>query len=597
MKPVTDPALLSQLNRPVTDPALLAQLNGENVAAEPPAPINLAEGMNAGQRMDVGIGAGMANIGRGALSLLNRGGLLPQALKKTLAEMEENRALYKKHSGDLGGWGTTGEVIGEGVATLPIGGVVGLGGKALSKAVPVLSKVAPAGGWRALAARGAAEGAAANVLSGESDKPLGELAQHGATVGAVLNPVLTKAITGTGRVLAKGATALSPTTKAAERRAIDAIERTLGADEFARAVDQVENPLPSQLPRTTAAMAQSPRMGALERGARARGTADFKSHDMEVDRVAWEALKNATPGADTVKFSEALPPTIMEQTQEALDKIAMSDKLRSKAGQKLIDLRTDQAVIASDVARKHVNDIMSILDNPDATLGALFHARTNVSSAAPFPGQSQIKNVLDDIVDSRTKGQLSDTLERYGHSKEALKAAQAAQRLRQAFDVEGVPKTAQYQGHSGVDAVPSMSSQPLRRALAQEVAQDAGDVKYMDPETVRKLNELADQLRAREIYKPSEGGGAATMDMGSAEGVASTALNAGPLWRMRGILGSAFKGLDDKTQAAADRALLNPDEFLRLVESKRARGEALAKWESALEVALRGISRCNSIEE
>ena len=91
MKPVTDPALLAQLNQPVTDPALPAQLNAPAVPVEPMAKPDLAEGMDAGQRLDVGMGAGMANIGRGALSLLNKGGLLPNALKKTLADMEENR--------------------------------------------------------------------------------------------------------------------------------------------------------------------------------------------------------------------------------------------------------------------------------------------------------------------------------------------------------------------------------------------------------------------------------------------------------------------------------------------------------------------------
>jgi len=597
MKPVTDPALLAQLNQPVTDPAMLAQLNAPAAPIEPMARPNLAEGMDSGQRMDVGIGAGMANIGRGALSLLNKGGLLPNALKKTLADMEENRAIYQKNSDDLGGWGTAGEVIGEGVATLPVSGGIGLLGKGAFKAAPALARFAPAGGWRALAARGAAEGAASNVLAGPSDKSVGELAQHGAGVGAVVGSVLPKTIKGAANLTTGAWKALSPTKGAAERRGIDALERTLGPDELARAASQVENPLPSQLPRTTAAMAQSPRMGALERGARSRGTADFKSHDMEVDKAAWNALKDATPGADSVKMAEALPPAIFGQAQEALDKIPLSKPLRGKTAQALIGLRSDQDILASDVARRQINEALAILDNPDATLGALAHIRTNIGSLPAFPGQDKIKRVVTDAVDARAKGQLSDALESYGHSKEALKAAQAAQRLRQAFDVEGVPTTGQYQGHSGVDAVPSMSSQPLRKALANEVKADAGDVKYLDPDTVSKVNELADQLRSREIYMPSEGGGSASLDMGAAEGAASTALNAGPLWRLRGALGGAFKGLNDKTQAAVDKALLDPQEFLRLVDRKRATKAALEPWEKALDDALRGVSRSNAIQE
>lgn len=71
MKPVTDPALLAQLeqNAPVTDPALLARLEDSTKAktqSNPFAPYDPTEGMSGYERFAAGMGKAVYDLGRGA---------------------------------------------------------------------------------------------------------------------------------------------------------------------------------------------------------------------------------------------------------------------------------------------------------------------------------------------------------------------------------------------------------------------------------------------------------------------------------------------------------------------------------------------------
>lgn len=373
-------------------------------------------------------------------------------------------------------------------------------------------------------------------------------------------------------------------------RALKAIEGKVGVDEVARAAQQIDNPTPSMLPRTTAAAAQSPQLGAVERGARTRTlSGKFLEHDKAVDRAAWDELKGATKGAEAVPYLEKLPGAIVGEAQENLNKIPLSKANRVEVSKNLRELRTHQDVLSdtSGVARKQIDSIIAVMDDPNAKLGALAHLRTNVGALEAFPGQNKIKGVLDTVADARSKGVHGEALESYGHAQEALKAGQAAKRLRGTFDVEGVPRTTNYQGEAGVvssaagdiPSAPNMTSAPLRKALTTELEKDIGDVKYLNPDEVKKISQLSDQLRTREIYKPAEAPGSAAVGMGPLEGVASTALNAGPAWRMRGVLGTVFKGYDARTLAKVDEAMLDPQKFIAMVEAKAAKGVALEEWE------------------
>jgi len=556
----------------------------------PAAPVgeapDLAEGMPWYEKLLVGTGGGARNIYLGGKHLIGLG----------TPEESQERKDWTKNKEALGGWGTAGEVLGEGLATAPIGGAVGFGGKVLAKAVPILSKLAPSG-WAALAARGAAEGAASNVLAGPEDKAIGENATEGGVTGAIAGSVLPKALKGAGKLATATVRELAPGERAASARGLKALERTLGKEALEDVTRQVENPTPSMLPRTTAARTDSGRMGALERGARSRGNVDFAPHDEAVSRKAWEVLQGATKSAEDVPALQKGVTDIMSEGKELMDKLPLSQANRERVAKELMAIRNGNEVIANPNLGKEIDNALAALDNPEATLGVLPQLNWRLSQeAGDSTAIRKVQKVLQEVTDDRSKGQFTNVQSGYGQTMDQLKAAEAAARLRGKFvDETGFPSTTQYYGGAGVDAVPKMESAPLRRAIGQESRK--GNVQLMDPSKVDELGLLADQLRQHEIYKPSLSSGGTSIGLGEAEGAASSVLNASPIWRLRGALGSVFQGLNEATQKQVDKALLDPEAFLKMVEAKRGLGRALQPWENALDATLRGATRSNAIQE
>jgi hypothetical protein len=94
---------------------------------------------------------------------------------------------------------------------------------------------------------------------------------------------------------AKGLTAIKnavvPSAKDLQERAYKAIKEAIGEEGVVNARRAMEHAEPPTIPQTSAAMAQSEPLGALERGARMRGNADFNAHDEAVARRAWEQLQ------------------------------------------------------------------------------------------------------------------------------------------------------------------------------------------------------------------------------------------------------------------------------------------------------------------
>jgi hypothetical protein len=70
-----------------------------------------------------------------------------------------------------------------------------------------------------------------------------------------------------------------------------------------------------------------------------------------------------------------------------------------------------------------------------------------------------------------------------------------------------------------------------------------------------------------------------------------------PSWKVRMAIKSSLSGLDETATRKVDEALLNPQEFLKMVGKKRASGKALVPWEEAVDEGLRGTVRGLAIEE
>lgn len=523
-------------------------------------------GMNWAEKGLVGIGAGFANVGRGVRSLANKAGLLDEGAQAELKADQETRDVYQKHH--PGGWATAGEVVGEGLATLPVGGAVGTGAKVLTKAVPILGKIG--GGVAGAVGRGAAEGAISNVITGPEDQ-------------SVLKNALTGGAWGGG-----GTAALKVGGKAAEgvqqvfsstARAKGALEKSLGKEGLREAAERVSQTPAGALPQTTAALAGSPELGRLERGARSRGTSDFVAHDKAVDKAAWDQLHKITEVPGGVENLKGQPNAIYAEGQRILDKLPLSQNNRASISTEVAKLRNHNEVIANPELGREIDRILGAVDNPNATLGVLPQLYTSLdASAAGSSAIREAKKIIKDVADDRSKGQFSNVLEGYGATKDAVRAAEKSQGLR------GV-----YAGEAGLGEIPAMKAKPLQKGLEKALPD-------LDPETAAKANQLAGGLRNREIYKAANSPGATELKSKGA-GIVGALAMAIPSWKVRMAIKSSLSGLDETATRKVDEALLNPQEFLKMVGKKRASGTGLTRWEEAVDEGLRGTVRGLAIEE
>ena len=554
---------------------------------EAPAEPDLAEGMNFAEKALVGFGGGLRNTYLGAKNLVGLG----------TEEDRAERELWDKSKKDLGGWGTAGEIGGDIVSTLPLGGPVAQGAKVLTRALPILSKIGSAGGRvvnLGTAGRAGAEGAlSAGIVGDAGDRDIRDRLDNVAAGGAT--GFVAPALLGAGSsVVNKVRRELSPSAAQATQRGYSALERTLGKDQLNDVINAVENPLPSLLPRTTAAMTQNPRMGALERGARGRGNVDFAPHDRAVAERSWDLTKQATRVADDLPVLEKAPGEMMEQGKAILDALPLSQDRRALIGRELAAIRNTNEVAANPSLAREIDTAIAAMDNPDTTLGVLPQLYWAMSKEASGSTAIQkARKLVKAVADERSDGQFSNLQAGYGVAMDQLKGAKAAQGIRDTFQNSqtGFPNTRQYFGDAGQGAVPVVDSTTLRRA----VNKGPGEVTELPQGDLDKLGTLADQLRSHEIYQPAMSSGSTGVAKGGVEGIASAALNAGPLWRLRGALGSVFGGLNERSQKAIDQALLDPQSFLRMVEAKRTLSRPLEPWEAKLEGVVRGMSRSAAI--
>lgn len=192
---------------------------------------------------------------------------------------------------DTGAASSVGQLGSEMLATAPIAsGVVGVAGKALTKAVPALAKVASYGGRvlnPGLVANAAGQGAISGGLAVPEE---GQTRAGNMATGAVIGAALPIAMAGVQKPLSTVWNAVMPTASATQRRAAKVLQRTLSDDDIAAATKNLQNAQPARVPLSTAATADNMKLAELERGARQRATADFATHDQNVGHNVWDAI-------------------------------------------------------------------------------------------------------------------------------------------------------------------------------------------------------------------------------------------------------------------------------------------------------------------
>lgn len=259
-----------------------------------------AAGMSPLEKGVVGVGRSFDRLYRGARDLVRPDETVSAADREERERERDSAKVYEAHH--PGGWATAGEVVGDVVATAPLGGVLG----AASKALPAAGRLAAVGGRfvnPGTAGRAATEAAtvAGVQAPGEGETRLGNMGQAAALGGAASKvvPALVRSVAATGKYA--GRKALDLATGGQRQTGINAInslDRTIGKEAVDAAAESVRSPTPSMFPRTTAAMSGDRQLGALEAGAMNRpGAAGFMKHREDVARKSWGELQDATRSA------------------------------------------------------------------------------------------------------------------------------------------------------------------------------------------------------------------------------------------------------------------------------------------------------------
>jgi hypothetical protein len=557
MKPVTDPALLEQLNGkgPVSDPVLLAQLNGKGKAqaamdAERARLKGDLDNEYGGIKGYVAnFGAGMDNVWQGAKQLVGQG--------RNDEDIAEDRGL-KDQLADTVPLGGLTQVAGEMVGSAPLTmGVGGAAGKLATKALPKASAWAASKGGRAFnlgtVGRGAVEGAAGGALTEtNSEESKGAYSTVGAALGAA-----TPAVLAGGKGLVK---TLSKSGEHSSNRAAKLLEKQLGKDNMSQIADVVDSPATTHLPLSTAAKSQNVALASLERGARSRSDWGF-DHDRQVAEKAWEMVKSGTTNADDLTARTAGKEGLVKSLDKNLASKTKAPGL-AEARQDIADvaekLRQTPAARQTPEVTKVLGQVEEMLQHPEAHAGdfAVQYRRLQSMLDGSTMGD-EAKQVLGQLKDavyaagnkSTGRKTFSKVLARVDDATSKVDESVASKNVRETFvSPEGVPLTAQRFGDT-----PEVTSHALRKSLAK------------NPQVGRGLDPVEKELSRHELWKGGNATGPSNLNMNDP----LTALSSRPIggvFSPKGIAHWFMGGANRATVESADKAMQSPEAWKKMME-------------------------------
>lgn len=575
MKPVTDPALLSQLESqsggpaapvnsgPVTDPALLAQLEGGDKPQ-----IGLVQG---------GVGGlehGLHRASRGLLKTAEfmAGQPISNQVKKlhgwavskgmpSMAPTDEMMAKEEQFVKDAPWTANVGQVMGE---AIPETAATFLGMPAAEKVAGAFlpkaaQKLAPA------VADIGANTAAAATFAPENKGEAAAWAAGGSTAGRALPHAIDYARKGASKV----ADFVVPSRSAAGK-----ISHHLGAEEFAQTGEAVREGLKKTggLPQTTAGLSDNAKMAGLERGAQGRGLVDLGKTREAQEAAKKSALTKLTSSADEVDTLAKEADRVTEEGVERLRKMPLGKERKAGVVAELESLKTTDEVIGSPVLQGAIKRAQSAINDPNSSTLVLTELRRNLPKGKEY---DKVRDVLMNAANERSKFIASAAEEGAGAIKGQAQAAQASKGLRGEYLDEAGGK------------LKDINELSLNKSLTKP---------GLDEGVVKSGRELSDEVRRTNLYKTSEAptelkkhwtSVLSTDPLGAAVG---TFLSGG---KMAPVYG-ALRVRDHLVKKAVDTAVADPKEFLRMFDAKKATGEALAVWEKKLARTLRAATMAGS---
>jgi hypothetical protein len=569
MKPVTDPALLAQLEsqsggvpapvagpKPVTDPALLAQLEGGK------------PGLSAkGQAYRVGGGGAEApawyeELGGGLKHSLDKSALgleksvkwaankIPGVNWEVDPENVENVQRGREFVKGTGALSTVGEVGGDilqgvaagGPASLVKGGA-GLVGKVLPAAVDIASQA----GWGALTA--------------PEDK--GEAAALGGG-GAAVGRVLPHAVSGARKAAGAVTDIVMPGRSAAGR-----IARHLGPEEYTRVGEAVKKGVEagdSILPQTTAAMSDSTRLASLERGARGRGLVDLTKKNAATEAAKASQLTKLTGAAEGADDLAREADAVVAEGKRRLGNMPLGKERKAGIVAELESLKTRDEILGSTSAMSAVDQAIKAIDNPNSSTRILVELRENMGKN---PKLQPVKDLLMEAANERSKSIASMAEEGASAIRGQAEAGMAAKKLR-----------GEYLDEAG-GSIKGINEMSLNKSLTKP---------GLSEDIVKGGRALSEEVRKSNLYKTAEGPTEIKSRLKSVDNPIAAAITSYTTGGWSAPVHLALGVRDHYTKKAVDKAIADPTEFLKIFNAKKASGEAIAVWEKKLAKTLRPMT-------
>lgn len=453
-----------------------------------------------------------------------------QAMTDALGELGADTNSYAFGTGKIGA-----EVAG----TLGVGGGLGRVAQAAGAAPRLVQALTTSGlSTGAPATRGALPWLAELALRSGAGSTTGaasaalvdpESAGSGAAIGAALPPAL-RGIGAAARTAGKVTTGVRAALSdaGAQRAALQRIESEAGpaAAQISSAVAGRPSPAAGQIPLSAAALGGSRDLALLEQASRLRNPAVWNEFDQRQAAAVWDKVRSATAGADDLVALRAARGRNWDANwQKAIGEFADArDPGRwlsgmTNWGQRVAGLRQnlDAALTTPEASnpavRQMVQGLAAEMDRlgADLTPGHLqqlranFNARyvpgdPNVFRAAPRDAAAtrSIIQELDDILNSATGGKWDAVRAGYASDTQAVRAAQAAGKVRAAFmDAE----TGRIIGTAADTAgdIPRITEAGLGRALNAARLPDKSSA--LAPGSLSQLEQVLASLRAQQVVQ------------------------------------------------------------------------------------------------
>jgi len=560
---------------PPGSPGFRGPMLPQTIAAQTPTKIEATppvdpkyENMPFYEKFGRGAVGDAKSLYRGAMELIGK------ETPEDIAASEE----WKKESEGLGGWGTAGGIAGQAIATLPLTFATGGVGTALAH-LPKVGKAIQAagqlGGRYFNLGRAAAAGTEGALSAGiakpeEGDTRLGNMIQAGA-VGTVAPSI----ITGASAIVRPIAKAVVPTMKNAQSRAYTTFEKTLGKQDLDLAEQAVRNAPPARVPQTTAAVADSPRLGAMEGGARNRNTqaAGFEDIDRQQAVDTFNKLVNDTSSIHSAEHIAKRADKIKATGSAILDKAKVDDGARTVLEKELDPVLHSNEVWQNPALKNEITKVLGALQTPGLTVQGLKVHYDRLGKFKGVPAVDKVRESLSFMGNAYSNDVFSRMDDAALKVSKDLDDINAANKIRQNFRSDAGTVTGQQRLYKvGGEDIPAMKAADLRDAL---IAQES----KLDPERYTDIKGITETLRKRELFNPTADVGGSKLDIGDLRGPVSRAVSSTGAWKARPLVDLVTGAANRKTLGVVDEALADPQKFIALMDAKKLRGAPLSAKE------------------